>query len=344
MKYDPTSKDRSAWTTPRFELESGAIIEDFKQSYIVHGSPAADGSNVVLVTSSLGGDAHRLDFLIGDGLALDPNDYCIIATDAIGNGWSSSPSNSVGQAGMNFPAYNIRDMVRAQRDMLAEVFGINRFLAVAGASMGGMQALQWAVSYPDAMRAIIALVPLDRTPAWTVASNEISRQILMLDPAWQGGNYDSQPEDGWRTAHAYLQALVARSPKFLDALEAQGTPPLQMLENFVEIGLARGFDANDWICQTRAYDRHDLGQTPGLNGDTEAALRSINIPALIMGPDLDLLNPAEAQRRVAEQISWAEYVQMPSIRGHMAAAPGDSEDVALMNETIATFLRRVKTG
>ncbi len=333
---------RSNWRSPAFTLESGEAIRDFRQSYLVHGLPEADGSNVVLVTSSLGGDAHRMDFLIGEGLALDTSRYCVIATDAIGNGWSSSPSNSSTQKGMDFPGYSIRDMVNAQHCMLSETFGFRNFHAVVGASMGGMQALQWAVSYPDAMRAIVALVPLARTPAWTVASNEISRRILMLDSAWENGNYTVQPMDGWRLATAFLHTLASRSPDFLDKLCAGGTSPVALMNDLARSGLAKGFDANDWIYQTRAYDGHDVGKTPGVSGGTAGALGSISVPALVMGPALDLLNPAEDQRRVAEGIARAEYIEMPSIRGHMAAAPGDPNDVALMNDKIADFLERAR--
>lgn len=342
MTYDPSNTPRSFWTSPAFSLENDGTIRDFRQGYIVHGEPRQDGSNVVLITSSLGGNAHRLDFLIGEGLALDPQHCCVIATDAIGNGWSSSPSNSTTQSGPGFPEYGIRDMVNAQRRMLREVFGLDECFAVVGASMGGMQALQWAVSYPGAMRAIVALVPLARTPPWTIASNEISRRILMQDPAWQEGRYETQPEDGWQLAAAFLQAQVARSPTCLDALCADGTDPISLLDSLAVAARAAKFDANDWIYQTRAYDAHDVGTTPGIAGGTEGALGSITVPTLVMGPSLDLLNPATDQRRVAEGIARAEYVEMPSNRGHMAAAPGDANDVTLMNEKIAAFLQRVR--
>ncbi len=341
MSYDPAAQPRQFWECPSLRLEAGGGITNFRQGFVVHGKPAPDGSNVVLVTSSLGGDAHRLDFLIGDGLALDPARYCIIATDAIGNGQSSSPSNSTVQPGMSFPQYGLRDMVEAQRRMLADVFGITKFLAVAGASMGGMQALQWAVAHPGAMKAIVALVPLARTPAWSVIANEVSRRILILDPAWKGGAYTEQPKAGWQAASAFLQTMTTLTPEYIDELCPTGHDPIEWLDKLVAGFIARGFDANDWICQTRAYDAHDIGDTAGFGGDTEAALRSISVPALVMGPPLDLLNPALDQQELAKHTPQGRFVPIPSNRGHMAANVGDAGDVALINTEVAAFLNAI---
>jgi homoserine O-acetyltransferase/O-succinyltransferase len=99
---------------------------------------------------------------------------------------------------MQFPKFLIRDMVTSQHKLLTEHLGINHVVAVVGASMGGMQLLQWGVSHPDFMDSLISLVPLAKTPAWTVAVLESSRKAIMLDPAWNQGNYTSPPEQGIR--------------------------------------------------------------------------------------------------------------------------------------------------
>lgn len=337
MAYDPASAARQKHVVPSFTLESGVPVTDFAISYIVHGTPAADGSNVVLALSSLGGNAHRLDFMIGDGLPLDPAKFCTIAVDAIGNGHSASPSNSAAHPGMQFPQYNIRDMVASQRLLLEEVFGLTRIFAVIGASMGGMQALQWAVSHPQAMQAIIALVPLAKTPPWTLLANEISRRIVMADPAWNGGDYASRDFPGWRAALAYGNAVVSRSPDSVNA-EVPSAQTSAWLDEQVDHSLIHGFDPNDWIMQTRAYDQHDLGTTPGFDGDTAAALGSIQVPTLVMGPELDLLNPGPNQREVASGIPGARFVHMPSNRGHLAANVGDERDIDQINDEAAAFL------
>src|SRR6059036_1519455 len=136
------------------KLESGEAIRDFCISYVTHGTLNAAKSNAVLMVTAIGGNHHRIDYLIGPGRALDPSKYFVIATDAIGNGLTTSPSNSKAQPKMQFPRFNIRDMVSSQQRLVAEKFGIKKLVTVVGASMGGMQALQWAVSYPEMMDSI----------------------------------------------------------------------------------------------------------------------------------------------------------------------------------------------
>ncbi len=176
----------------RFALESGAAIEDFEACYVTHGtlSPARD--NAVLVCAAIGQTHHRLDFLIGPGKALDPARYFIVAIDAIGNGLTSSPSTSKAQPLDKFPRFTIRDMVASQHAVLTQVLGLKEVLAVAGASMGGMQALQWGVSHPGFMRAIVAMTPMARTAPWSVAVNETCRAALMADPAWNGRHFTAR--------------------------------------------------------------------------------------------------------------------------------------------------------
>ena len=138
-------------------LESGEAILDYRQSYVAQGELDAERRNAVLVCASLTGNHHRLDFLIGPGKALDPARWYVVATDPIGNGLSTSPSTSERQPRMRFPRFSIRDMVSAQHRLLVEHLGLRQVHAVAGASMGGMQALQWAVSHPDFMARIVAM-------------------------------------------------------------------------------------------------------------------------------------------------------------------------------------------
>jgi homoserine O-acetyltransferase/O-succinyltransferase len=314
-------------------LESGEAIRDFRQSYVVHGALNAARDNAVLVCSSIAGTAHRLDFLIGPGLALDPARFFVIATDAIGNGRSTSPSNSVTQPGMAFPRFTIRDMVAAQARLVREAFGIERLAAVVGASMGGMQALQWAVSHPDAMRAVVALVPLAKSPPWTRAVNETSRNILMADPAWNGREFTAWPARGFKAWADFMQAIVGRTPPGLAGLDASAFLAAREAE-----AAERRFAAEDWLYQTWAYDAHDVGTTPGFDGDTAAALRSVRARPLVLGPPLDLYNPVEEQRWAAAQIPGARFVEIPSPNGHFASNAGRPEDVAFMNAEIGAFL------
>src|ERR1700674_2619354 len=111
------------------------------------------------MVTAIGDNNHRIDYLIGPGRALDPAKYFVICTDAIGNGLTTSPSNSKSQPKMMFPKFNIRDMVNSQHRLVAEKFGLKKLVTVIGASMGGMQAVQWGLSYPEMMDSIVPIIP-----------------------------------------------------------------------------------------------------------------------------------------------------------------------------------------
>ena len=168
LAHTPEQAAHQRFEEGDLKLESGEVIQDFAISYVTHGTLNDTKSNAILMTSSIAGNHHRIDFLIGPGKALDTNKYFIIATDAIGNGLSTSPSNSKSQHGTKFPRFTIRDMVESQYRLVRGKFGITHLLAVSGASMGGMRTLQWGVSHPDMMDALVALTPMAKTPAWSI--------------------------------------------------------------------------------------------------------------------------------------------------------------------------------
>ena len=128
--YDPPHQ---TFQLGDFKLESGEAIKNFSISYVTHGTLNANKTNAILMVTAIGGNSHRLDYLIGPGKALDPSKYFIICTDAIGNGLTTSPSNSKSQPHMQFPKFNIRDMVNSQHRLVSEKFGITRLVTVAGA-------------------------------------------------------------------------------------------------------------------------------------------------------------------------------------------------------------------
>ena len=163
-------------------------------------------------------------------------------------------------------------MVESQYRLMKEKLGIDHVVAVVGPSMGGMQVLQWGVSHPDYMDALVAMVPLAKTPAWTVAVLEASRKAIMLDPAWKDGNYEAPPEKGIRLWRDILGLPGGAHAGDVSAQFKNGIDVLPWLEQ-QETALIKAFDANDWIYQTWAYERHDVGTTPGFNGDTAKALR-----------------------------------------------------------------------
>jgi homoserine O-acetyltransferase/O-succinyltransferase len=318
------------------------VIHNFSIAYMTQGTLNAKKSNAVLMVTAIGGNHHRIDFLIGPGRGLDTDKLFVIKTDAIGNGLTTSPSNSQTQHGPAFPHFTIRDMVESQCLLLAHL-GISHLVAVAGASMGGMQTLQWGVSHPDMMDALLALTPMARTTPWSIAVNEATRNALMSDPMFNGGNYKSQPERGWRLRADILQVLASRTPEALREMFLENSLDVIGWMHGQENDVVKsGFDANDWIAQTWAYDHHDVGTTPGFNGDTIRALKSIRAKTLIMAGRLDLYNPVEDGIEAAKYIPDARHVTIPSIQGHVAAAGGvKPADTEFINKIVSGFMADV---
>lgn len=338
LAHKPTDPPHQLYQIGDLKLESGEVIKDFAISYVVHGKLNAKKNNAILMTSSIAGNHHRIDFLIGPGKALDTDKYFIIATDAIGNGLTTSPSNSKTQHGTKFPHFTIRDMVESQYLLVTKQFGITHLLGVSGASMGGMQTLQWGVSHPDFMDALIALTPMARTPAWSVAVNEATRKALMADAVWNNGDYTKQPEKGWRAWVDVLLTLATRTPDGLKADFPHSLDVIPWIQGWEERWLKGGFDANNWIAQTWAYDRHDVGTTSGFNGDTYKALKSVKAKAILINAPDDLYNPTEEAAEAARYIPDARYVLLPSLQGHFAGSPAKAADVELMNKKISELL------
>src|SRR2546421_6418114 len=338
LAHKPGDPPHQTYPMGELKLESGEAIKDFAISYVTHGTLNARKSNAILMVTALTGNHHRLDFLIGPGKALDTTKYFVVATDAIGNGLTTSPSNSKAQPRMQFPKFGMRDMVESQRRLLGEKLGIDHVVAVVGPSMGGMQVLQWGVSHPDFMDSLVALVPLAKTPAWTVTVLEATRKAIMLDPAWKGGDYTEPPEQGIRLWRDILNFLAARSPEvsrdqFPNQLDI--LPFLQAQET----ALIKAFDANDWIYQTWAYDRHDVGTTPGMNADTVKALRAIKAKTLIMTGTKDLLNPEWEPQDAARFIRDVRVTTISpgTVTGHASAGGAFPADVDFLNREISGF-------
>jgi homoserine O-acetyltransferase/O-succinyltransferase len=316
-----------------FALESGETIRDFELSYVVHGTMNATRSNVILGVTAIGSTHHRLDFLIGPGRALDTGRYCVIMADAIGNGLTTSPSTSRRQPGEAFPRFAIRDMVESQRRLLDHL-EIETLHAAVGASMGGMQILQWAVSHPQRLARAIAMVPMARTAPWSAAVNEASRRALMADPEWATG----PARKGWHAWTAVMQALAGRNPAglALDCVSVSDT--IAWIEQRWQAHGKMGASAVDWIWQTYAYDAHDVAATPGFSGDLAAALATVEARTLVVAAPDDLYNPTAAAREAASLIPNARYAEIPSLLGHQAASGSRPEDAAFLNREIAAFL------
>jgi homoserine O-acetyltransferase/O-succinyltransferase len=322
-------------------LENGGVIKDFSISYATYGRLNAAKSNAILMVTAIGGNHHRLDFLIGPGKALDTDRYFVITTDAIGNGLTTSPSNSTAQPGMAFPHFLIRDMVESQYRLLKDKLGIAHLFAVVGASMGGMQTLQWGVSHPDMMDALVPIVPLGRTPPWTKTVLELTRQEIMSDPAWNGGNYSQPPEAGMRL-WAGTMALITRTPELMKNTTSDSNDAAPWLRK-TEDDAWKTVDARNWVYQTWAYDAHDLGTTPGFHGDYDKALGAIRARTLILAGVGDLLNPEPEAREAADHIAGAQFqsIEPRWPAGHFSAAGKSEPEVDFQNQAIGKFLTTI---
>jgi homoserine O-acetyltransferase/O-succinyltransferase len=343
--HSPQQPPHQLFEEGTLKLESGEAIREFSISYVTHGTLNEKKSNAILMVTAISGNHHRIDFMIGSGKALDPERYFIICTDAIGNGLTTSPSNSKAQPRMQFPKFTIRDMVESQYRLLKGKFGIDHVVAVIGPSMGGMQTLQWGVSHPDFMDALVAMVPLAKTPAWSVAVMEASRKAIMEDPVWKDGNYDAPPEKGVRLWRDILNLLAARTPDMYEAQFKNGMEVLPwMLEQ--ENAVMKAFDANDWIYQTWAYERHDVGTTPGFAGDTAKAMASIKAKTLILTGTKDLLNPEFEPKEMGKNIPDVKMMTISpgTVTGHASAGGFNAADVEFLNREVGTFLDGVTNG
>lgn len=317
-----------------FETESGEVIEDFRLSYVTHGRMDPNAGNAILVLSAIGSTHHRLDFLIGPGCPLDTNRYCVVCVDAIGNGLSSSPSNSARQPYLKFPRFSIRDMVASQR-LLQRQLGIRQWKSVVGASMGGMQAIQWAVSFPESMESLVAMTPMAKTHPWAVAVNAAARSAISADTQWADPAHCSAGLSAWV---ALIQVLSARTPASIEKEFQDGTSMMTWLEQRTQVMRSQPVSLVNWVWQSHAYDAHDVGWTPGYAGDTLAALQSVKARTLVLAPPLDLYNPVSSARTVAENIPDAEYREIPSDRGHHAAGAWSAAEAGWIKDAVRDFL------
>lgn len=314
-------------------LDSGETLRDARLVWVEHGRRDPQGDNTVLVCCAIGSTHHRLDFLIGEGRALDTRRWHVLVIDALGNGLSSSPSNSRLQPGPRFPRIGIGDMVESQR-MLLDALGIGRLAAVVGASMGGMQALHWAVAHADRVARVVAMTPMAKASRWSQLVNEISRRALFEDDAC---TRPRPREDAMRLWVPLTQLVVPTTPESVAGFAGE-RELLDWLGARQTVLAEHGPDCYDWLCQTRAYDAHDVGCAAGFRGDTEAALRAIRARTLVLAPPLDLYNPSDCARGLAATIPHARVETIPSIRGHQAASGVDDGDVAFLDDVIGRFL------
>ncbi len=275
-------------TFPALTLDCGVTLLNVDVAYETYGTLNSERSNSILVTHAFSGDAHAAGIskdsgqpgwwsaMIGPGLAFDTNRYFVISSNVLGGCRGTTGPSSINRAtgrpyAIQFPVITIGDMVRLQK-LLVESLGIDRLLAVAGGSMGGMQALEWTVAYPESVVAAIPIAATSRHSAQQIAFNEVGRQAVMADPDWNEGNYyDAHPPGrGLAVArmvgHITYMSDASMRQKFGRRLRERDAFGFDFSADFeVESYLRyRGsqfvnrFDANSYLYITKAMDYFDL--------------------------------------------------------------------------------------
>ncbi len=323
-----------------FKTESGVTLPKAKVVYGTYGHLNAARDNVVLLPSHYMANHHGYEWLIGPGLALDTTKLFLVATELFGNGNSSSPSNTPEPwHGPRFPVTTIRDNVRAVHDLLVKDLGVTHLRAVIGFSMGAQQAFQWAVSHPAFVDRVIATAGTAKTYGHGIVRLEGQIAALTADSAFRGGEYTAPPKAGLAAFGMVWAAWLYSQEWWRRELWRSNTPAGTTFDQVMNGFRTRfGADANDYILQARTWQRHNVGDTPGFDGDVEKALRSIGMPVLYMPSETDLYFPVADARYEAQFIRRVQLTPIPSLWGHPAGAAANPQDKAFLNATIARFL------
>jgi homoserine O-acetyltransferase len=311
-----------------FQLESGEVIRDCRIGYRAFGTLDSRKSNAVLFPTWFTGTTQQLVGLIGPGKLVDSSRYFVVAVDALGDGVSSSPSNSKLQPRMKFPVFTIRDMVNSQRQLLENVLHLSHLRAVMGVSMGGMQTFQWMVSNPDFMDRAIPIVGTPKLTAYDLLLWQSELHAIKADHAWNNGEYQSIPEAGMRTV-ADIHALALETP----AYRVRHTDPndFQKFLAATEQETMSGFDSNNWVRQLEAMLGHDISKSFG--GDMQRAAKAVKAHALVVvGLQDHMVNPQPA-------LAFARLLQAPTLEldsecGHLVV----NCDAAKVNAAVERFL------
>lgn len=334
------------FTIKNYKTESGVVLPEAHITYGTYGHLNAKKDNVVLLPSHYMAKLRGYEWIIGTGKALDTTKLFLVATELFGNGRSSSPSNTPEPFhGPRFPVMTIRDNVEAVHQLLTDVFHINHLKAVIGFSMGGQQAFQWAVSYPNFMDGIVATSSTAKTYGHGIVRLEGQMAALMADDAFQNGDYKVEPKKGLEAfAVVWTGWLFSQEWWRKELWKDPSNPSLtfeQVLNNF-RTNFIPGADANDLILQMRTWESNDVGKTKGFDGDVEKALASIKVPVLYMPSATDLYFPITDARYEQQFIPKVEFAPIPSLWGHPAGAAPDPEDSQFLNGHISEFLKKME--
>jgi homoserine O-acetyltransferase/O-succinyltransferase len=331
--------DYQIFEATNFQLQRGVVLPKARLAYKTVGTLNAARDNAVLVpTWFMGTHQDTETYMVGPDRALDPTKYFIILPNLLGNGISSSPSNTPAPFDRGrFPLVTINDNVRLQQAMILSELGIERLRLVAGWSMGAAQAFEWTVQFPSMVRGACAIAGSSRTSNYNKLFLLSLRRALELDPIFNEGFYDRPPVRGlrafatiyagWGTSEPFFRTEMFRSFGSLDWKEH--------LADFWEPFFLR-FDANDILSHIATWSESNISANSTFNGNFDAALRSIQARMIVVPIDLDRYFPPVDSLYEASRIRKGECRVVRSDWGHLA--PMNPADLPVIDGALGELL------
>jgi homoserine O-acetyltransferase/O-succinyltransferase len=339
----PAPTDHQLFDLGDVVLQHGATLRNAVLAYQTYGTLDADKSNAIVYPTWYSGRHTDNEWLIGTDKALNPDEYFIIVPNMLGNGLSSSPSNTPPPYDRaRFPHVTFHDQVECQYRLVTEHFGITTLPLVTGWSMGAGQTYQWAVSHPEMVQRAVPFCGSSVTSPHNQVFLESIAAALRADAAFAEGWYR---DDAWPTKGLRAFARVYAGWGFSQAFywqEEWRKLGASSLEDFL-VDFWEGFwlderDPNNLLAMAWTWQHGDVGQTPGFGGDTVAALNSIRCPLLAMPAEKDLYFPPEDEQWASQHIPRGEVRVVPGVWGHFAGGGDNPEDVAFIDRGIREVL------
>lgn len=306
-----------------FTLESGEVLEELHIAYSTYGSKSEKEDNIVWVCHALTANSDVADWwphTVETGAILDPASHYVVCANILGSPYgTTAPLHTNPKTGepyyADFPQYTIRDIVEAHK-ILAEFLKVGHIDVILGCSVGGFQALEWAVSEPDRFSKLILVATDAKATPWSVAINETMRMAIETDPTF-GERRDDAAMEGLATARA-LALLTYRGPHGYNI--TQQNPDIrikdhraQSYQRYQGEKLCRRYNAYSYYAILNAFDTHDVGRG---RGGTDAALQRIQAETFVVGITTDILFPPNEMRDLTSRIPNATYSEIESLFGH----------------------------
>lgn len=322
-------------------LQHGATLRDAKLAYKTFGELNADKSNAIVYPTWYSGRHWDNEWLIGDGMALDPANYFIIVPNMLGNGLSSSPSNTPPPYDRaRFPRVTFYDQVQQQHKLVTEHFGIETIPLVTGWSMGAGQTYQWAVSFPDMVQRACPFCGSSKTSEHNIVFLEGVKSALTADAVFKEGWYDEKPAKGLRAAARVYAGWGFSQAFYWDQVYKE--MGYSSLEDFL-VGFWEGFfldrrDPNNLLTMLWTWQNGDIGQTPGYDGDHVKALQAIKARTIVVPAEKDLYFPPEDEAYAVSHMTNAELRVIPGVWGHFAGGGANPVDIRFIDEILKELL------